>query len=86
MDTKKIEELMEARRKLLEERPELQEIQDKIDKALEKAGSNQHNRCVIIQNMMLDTWYKMLPATKDLEEALKPLLELENKKNLKLLQ
>jgi seryl-tRNA synthetase len=53
MDTAKIFALKQEITALLKEHPELQPLQDEIYKAMAKAG-NQHNRCVIIQSMMID--------------------------------
>jgi len=57
-----IKRLEKERDDLLKEHPELQPLQDKIDKVLTKAGSNQTNRCAAIQNLMLSTWAEIVPV------------------------
>ena len=54
IDTKKIFELKQEIYKLLQDKPELCALQDKIDTMLSAAG-NQHNRCVLINRMMLES-------------------------------
>jgi hypothetical protein len=55
----KIKEAVEARDQFLKDHPEYSWLQDKIDEELKKAGNNQHNRQVVLQKMMLDTWFKI---------------------------
>lgn len=47
--------------------PHLQPLQNKIDLALKKAGSKQHNRCVIMNTLMFDEVGKLLDAIEELK-------------------
>lgn len=62
MDFNKIREAVEKRDEYLKEHPELQPLQDEINKLLKDAGNNVHNRQVAIQTAMLNTWYKIIDA------------------------
>ena len=86
MRKEKIAKLQEEIRKLLEEHPELKELQDKIDEALEKAGDNTHNRNVVIQEMMLETWYDVVPAVTDFEEYKKKKENEKRRKTFKIIK
>lgn len=55
----RIKQAVETRDKFLLEHPELLPLQEKINTELEKAGDNLHNRQVVLQKMMLDTWFKI---------------------------
>lgn len=59
IDFEKIKFYREQINELLTEHPELEELQKQIDEALLKAGSNKYERCRIIQEIMLNTWYKI---------------------------
>ena len=68
IDTKNIFLLKQEINKLLQEKPELRELQEKIDLELKKAGNNQINRCVIISQMMME-------SLKELNENLQELIK-----------
>ena len=52
-DTKRIFTAKQELNQLLRDKPYLQEMQDTLNKQLEKAG-NVHNRMVLLQNLMYD--------------------------------
>lgn len=60
VDFNKIKELRHKIQKLLEQYPELQELQDEIDRELDKCGNNKHNRQAKLQEMMLNKWYEIV--------------------------
>lgn len=60
----KILELIRQRDELLKQRPELQALQDEVDRRLAKAG-NQNNRMVIIGQMMWDSFHQLNQALQD---------------------
>ena len=66
IDTKKIFLLKQEINKLLQEKPELKELQEKIDLELKKAGDNQINRCVIISQMMMESLKELDTSLQDL--------------------
>ena len=86
MNEKEIAKLQEEIEKLLKEHPELQEIQDKIDEALEKAGDNVHNRNVVVQEMLLETWCDIVPAVTDFEEYKKKKENEKRRKTFKIIK
>jgi hypothetical protein len=59
-----IKEKVDARNQFLAENPQYQWLQDEIDEALKKAGNNQHERNRVIQEKMLETWFKIVEAWK----------------------
>ena len=71
IDTKKIFELRREINRLLDERPEYKPMQHQIDILLGTAG-NQHNRCAIIQDLMMS-------KVRELTESMSLLLEEVNK-------
>ena len=75
IDFVKIKKLREQINDLIRQRPELQVLQDEIDKELAKCGTNRHNRCVVIQNMMLTKWKEIVPMAEQLTDACKNLTE-----------
>ena len=54
MNTKRYFELKQELNKFLEENPHLKELQKEIEEKLDKAGSD-HNRMVVIQEMMMES-------------------------------
>lgn len=73
IDTEKIFQLKQEINKLLEQKPELKELQKKIDYELEKAG-NQQNRCAVISEMMIDSFKELnknLNQIKQITESIK---------------
>jgi len=90
MDNEKIKELEEEIRKLLEERPDLQPLQDKIDK-IRNSEESTHNKNTKLQHMLLETWSEIIPCVTDFEEykkkkKFKKKLELVNTKHKKTLE
>lgn len=59
IDFEKIKMYREQINELLKEHPELEDLQKQIDESLKKAGSNKHERCRVIQEIMLNTWFKI---------------------------
>lgn len=55
IDTQKIFKTKQEIQKLLRERPELAELQLKIDRAMERAGRNTNNRMVILSGLLKDS-------------------------------
>jgi hypothetical protein len=86
MDDDQIKAIFEAKMVLsnfLKEHPHMREYQEKIDKVLEKAGSNPHNRLVMLQSMMLEKDAERAAAMRELrEEAIKTLKKMEEVSNL----
>jgi len=65
MDTKKIFELKQEIQKLLRENPDLIPLQQEIDRRLKNAGNN-HNRLVIIDQMMKEKVSELKCSLDDL--------------------
>jgi len=57
-DFQKMKELREQIRLLIEEKPELQALQDELDNKL-KGVKDHKERARIIQEMLLNTWYRI---------------------------
>ena len=80
IDFQKIKQTREELKEFLKQHPELQALQDEIDEALSKCN-NQHNRCVKIQELMLEKWFEIIePANKlsgAYEDFVKPKTKLE---------
>lgn len=74
VDFAKIKALREELNQLLNEHPELKLLQRRIDKLMAGAG-NKHNRCVLTQDLMLD-------SLKRMGEALESLIQEVNKSGL----
>lgn len=73
VDFEKIKELRKQIKELLKEKPELQPLQDEIDAAMKKVGGNTHNRCAVLQDMMLTKWMEIIKANEDLQGVKKGL-------------
>lgn len=58
-DFEKISTLREQINELLREHPELEPLQQEIDEALHKCGNDTQKRCRVLQEMMLNTWWKI---------------------------
>lgn len=58
----KIKTLVEQRNELIAQKPELQALQDEIDEALLKAGNNKHERNRVLQEKLLNSWYRIVDA------------------------
>jgi hypothetical protein len=83
IDFIQIKALRDEINRLLEERPEYQALQDEIDKTLAKCGNISrhntpkendritHNRCVVVQDMMLTKWKTIMPDLEDLGRKVK---------------
>jgi len=54
IDFKKIKDLRLELEELLKQRPDLRKLQDRIDKALQKAGSNTNNRLIVFKELVDD--------------------------------
>lgn len=67
IDFKKISDLRQEIKKLIAEKPELQELQDEIDAALEKAGNDHQRRNQVIQEMMLNSWFRITNLDQEVE-------------------
>ena len=59
IDFNKIKRLVEKRDKFLEEHPELRPLQEEINEELRKAGNNIQRRNAVLQDMMLNSWYRI---------------------------
>ena len=57
---KVIKDLVEKRDKYLAEYPELQPLQDEINEVLLNAGSDFHERNRALQELMLNTWCRVI--------------------------
>ena len=69
VDFAKIKELREEINKLLEEHPELRPLQEEIDSELSKCGNDTQRRNAKIQEMMMNTWYKIVPTWNEFAES-----------------
>lgn len=58
VDFNKIKEATEKRDQFLKENPQLQPLQDKINELC--LGKTNYERQVIIQQLMLNTWYEVV--------------------------
>ncbi|HLD91701.1 MAG TPA: hypothetical protein VI911_11940 [Patescibacteria group bacterium] len=79
VDFKKIYELREQLNELLEQRPEMKYYQEFIDKELEKAGDNPHNRCAVLENLLRDNQKKLREAWQELQHDCKKLKKLADR-------
>lgn len=64
IDFEKIKELNKEIQDLLEEKPELRELQDQIDKIRETVGKK--NRLAMIQTLMLDKFFELNEKLEEL--------------------
>lgn len=62
VDFEKIKTLNEELSKLLEERPDLQSLQDEVDRRLKACGNNHQRRNQVIQEMLCSKWYEVVPV------------------------
>ncbi len=69
MDSVKIFQLKQEISKLLEERPELSPLQERLDLVLKSAGT-QHNRLVMINQLMMDSMNDLKSKMESLGLAL----------------
>lgn len=67
----KLLELLEKRRTFLEENPQLNDFQEKIDTELSKAGKDIRNREAVLRRMIRETLNELLEKNKDLQETVK---------------
>lgn len=67
----KLAELILARKKLLEEKPELQELQFKINDLLAGAGTYD-NRVLLLKKLMQDNLWELSNALQEMQKVLKP--------------
>jgi len=72
MDFEKIKKLQDELKKLLQERPDLQALQDKIDATLNKAGSK-NNRLTMMHNLMLDSFFELNEKLQEMSGRMKRL-------------
>lgn len=70
----KLAELLEARNKLLEEKPELKELQFKINDLLAGAGTYE-NRVLLLKKLMQDNLIELHEKTIELQLEFKKLLD-----------
>jgi len=68
IDFKLIKKLREELEEFLKDKPELRKLQDEIDTRMSKCDT-QHNRCAVIQEMMLESNYRIVDASTNLNEA-----------------
>jgi len=54
-----IKEYRDKINELLRERPELEALQQQIDEALSKCGNDKQKRNRVLQELMLNTWWKI---------------------------
>ncbi len=57
VDFERIKQLREEINKLIEERPDLAQLQEEIDNTLR--GLTKRQRCVKIQEMLLNSWFRI---------------------------
>jgi hypothetical protein len=70
----KLAELLEARNKLLEQKPELKELQFKINDLLAGAGTYE-NRVLLLKKLMQDNLIELHEKTIELQLEFKKLLD-----------
>lgn len=68
IDFKKISDLRKEINKLIEEKPELRELQDEIDRRLEAAGPDHQRRNQVIQEMMLNEWFRITKLDEEFKK------------------
>lgn len=68
----KVHEFIEKRNALLKEKPELLELQQKIDDVLAGAGSS-HNRMVLLKKMMMESVAELQKSLNELHSAVEKL-------------
>ena len=59
IDFNKIKDLVRQRDEFLAAHPELQPLQDEVNKQLKKAGNDIQRRNAVIQNMLMNTWFEI---------------------------
>ena len=69
VDFTKIKKIRQEIKKLLEEHPELMKLQDEIDRELAKCGNDIQRRNSVIQQMMCNTWFKIVDANEQLQQT-----------------
>ena len=67
VDFEKIKSLVAKRDAFLREHPELQPLQEEVNAELYKAGNDIQRRNAVIQNMMLNSWYRVVDTWKKLQ-------------------
>lgn len=65
-----IKQLIEEKRKLLENNPKAQVFQNKIDEALNKAGNNQYNKLIALKEIAKELNIKLLNELDNLKKEL----------------
>lgn len=66
IDFNKIKEAVRIRDEFLAENPQLLHLQEKINEALKLAGNNHFERQRVLQEMMLNKWFEIIPAAEKL--------------------
>lgn len=64
IDFNAIKEAVRKRDEFLAENPHLQPLQDEINRVLANAGPDKHNRQAALQQLMLNTWFKITEVWK----------------------
>lgn len=59
IDFYKIKEAVKKRDDFLRDHPELIGLQSEINSMLSSVGNNPYKRCLLLQQKMLDTWFKI---------------------------
>lgn len=65
MDFEKIKRAVEQRNQFLAENPQLEQLQEKINKVLAKAGKDPYKRQVALQELILNKWYEIVHTWED---------------------
>lgn len=59
IDFNQIKEAVQKRDEFLKEHPELLPLQEEINQLLAKAGSDKRKRNVLLQQMLLESWFRI---------------------------
>ena len=70
LNTNKLNEMLIRRDELLKEKPELMELQFKINDILAGAGTQQ-NKNILLKNLMIDSMMELKDKLDDLQVSLK---------------
>lgn len=59
IDFNQIKEAVQKRDEFLQEHPELMSLQEEINRLLLKAGNDKRKRNMMLQQLLLESWYRI---------------------------
>jgi len=59
IDFNQIKEAVQKRDEFLQEHPELMPLQEEINRLLLKAGNDKRKRNMMLQQLLLESWYRI---------------------------